>query len=325
MKRRWEGFMMMLVAAVLCFSGCGSDGSNAETASQKSAAQEYATDDIYVQEGYAAEATDAGGEAAEAVDHPEAVGDKRKLIKNVSMSVETEEFDTLIAKLESKIEASGGYIENMMYNGSSLYGNSDRTAGMTIRIPKDRLDGFVTEVSAISNVVSRNESTTDVTMQYVDLESHKKALWIEQERLMELLGQAETMDAIIALEKRLSEVRYELESMESQLRTYDNLVDYSTVQLDIMEVVKLTPVREKSAMDRMADGFAGSLENLISGLKNFFITLVILLPYIIFIVFWTLVILALIFGIRKIKKKNTLKKSKQQIQPPKDNVPEADK
>ena len=68
-----------------------------------------------------------------------------------------------------------------------------------------------------------------MTLQYVDLESHKKALTTEQDRLIELMEQAETVEDIITIEGRLSEVRYQLESMESQLRTYDNKIDYSTV------------------------------------------------------------------------------------------------
>ena len=46
-----------------------------------------------------------------------------------------------------------------------------------------------------------------------------------------LKEKADTLDAVIALEKRLSEIRYDLESMESQLRLYDNQVEYSILRL----------------------------------------------------------------------------------------------
>ena len=52
----------------------------------------------------------------------------------------------------------------------------------------------------------------------------------------------ETVEDIAYLTEQLAQVRYNIESMESQLRTYDNLVDYATVDLEISEVEVYTPV-----------------------------------------------------------------------------------
>ena len=87
-----------------------------------------------------------------------------------------------------------------------------------------------------------------MTLDYVDVESRKKMLETEQQRLLELLETAESLDDILTIESRLTEVQYELDSKESQLRTYDNQIDYSTVYLDIDEVVRYTP------QDRRAPG-----------------------------------------------------------------------
>ena len=94
--------------------------------------------------------------------------------------------------------------------------------GHQARIPADRLDRFVETVESAGNVTSKQEQVTDVTLQYSDTESRKKSLEIEQERLWALLEKAESLDAVVALEARLSEIRYELESYTSQLRPYDN-------------------------------------------------------------------------------------------------------
>ena len=68
----------------------------------------------------------------------------------------------------------------------------------------------------------------------------------EQERIWALLEKADTLEAVIALEERLSEIRYQLESMESQLKLYDNQVDYSTVSIHISEVAVYTPTGSQS-------------------------------------------------------------------------------
>lgn len=186
----------------------------------------------------------------------------RKLIKTVNMDVETREYDKLLSAVENKVTELGGYIESLdAYNGSTYYSyRSTRNANLTIRIPKDRLEEFQNTVSELGNVTSRSENVQDVTLTYVDLQSHRDALQTEQERLLQLLEQAESIEDIITIEQRLSDVRYQLESMESQLRSYDNQVDYSTVYLYIDEVEVYTPVEEETTWERISAGFMDMLK-----------------------------------------------------------------
>ena len=160
----------------------------------------------------------------------------RKLIRNASLSVETKEFDAFLASVEEQVIALGGYIESMdTYNGSrysyTQYNSAVKHSNLTARIPQKNLNQFLDAVSEAGNVTNRNESVEDVTLTYVDMESRKKSLQTEMDRLQEFLEKAETLEDIITLEDRMSTVRYQLESMESQLRTYDNMVDYSTVHM----------------------------------------------------------------------------------------------
>ena len=67
--------------------------------------------------------------------------------------------------------------------------------------------------------------TENVTLQYVSTESRVKALETEQTRLLELLENAETMEDLLTIEARLTDVRWELENYASQLRVLDNQVN----------------------------------------------------------------------------------------------------
>lgn len=261
-------------------------------------------------------------EAQEPQDVPQDALAGRKLIKNVNMNVETEQFDMLLPALEQRVTALGGYIEDMSsYSRSNNY-SSDyigtkylRYASMTARIPKEKLDTFVTEVGEQTNIVSRSESVTDVTLQYVDLESHKKALTTEQDRLLELMGRAETVEDIITIEGRLSEVRYQIESMESQLRTYDNKIDYSTVYLSIDEVERYTPTEDVTVGTKIRDGFMDSVRGVGRGFGNFGIWFVINLPY---LVVWAVIIVIIVLIIRKVWKtaaKRRARKAAQRVNP----------
>lgn len=241
-----------------------------------------------------------------------------KIIRNIDLEVETQEFDQLITSIDSNINHLGGYVESSNITGRRYYSNDTmRYGNIVARIPKDRLNEFLNTVDEISNVVSRYETTENVTIQYVDVESHKKTLEIEQERLLALLEKVEKLEDIIILEERLSTVRYELESYEAQLRTYDNLVDYSTVTMNIQEVERMTSVAEDkpSVWDRIRTGFGDTIFNIGEGLQNFFVWFVINLPY---LLIWAAIIALIVViskrYLKKSKKKDITKQHEPKIQ-----------
>jgi len=229
----------------------------------------------------------------------------RKLIRNVDLNVETKQFDTLINNIQDKIGEIGGYVERMDGYYGSTYSSyrSEKNATIVSRVPADRLDEFITDIGNRSNITYRSESVTDVTLDYVDIESHKKMLIEERDRLMEFLKSAESIEDIISIEDRLTEVRYQIDSLESQIRTYDNKIDYSTVTISIQEVIDytVTPTESKSTWERIAEGFTNSLINIGIGLKEFFVWVIIHIPY---ILLWAVIIICIIFAVRKIRSKN---------------------
>lgn len=241
--------------------------------------------------------TEAGPEQAE-------VRTERKLIRTVDLNLETENYDALMEGLEQEINALGGYIEYKdAYHGnynSRVKGYRNRHANITARIPANKLDEFTGRVAEIGNITYESESVEDVTLQYVDLSSHKKMLLTEQERLMELLENAESIEDIIVIESRLSEVRYEIESMESQLRTFDNQVDYSTVHINVEEVERYTPQPEKTTWERIKSGFSENVYRVTNGIKNFAIEFVIAIPV---LLVWAVVIVVGVIVIRVVLKK----------------------
>ena len=106
-------------------------------------------------------------------------------------------------------------------NGSAYSGRRYRNATITARIPAKDVDSFVDRVGEISNIVSSRQTVEDVTLSYVATESRMKALQTEESRLLELLSKAETLDDLLTVEKRLTQVRTELEQVTSALRVFD--------------------------------------------------------------------------------------------------------
>ncbi|MCI9437158.1 MAG: DUF4349 domain-containing protein [Lachnospiraceae bacterium] len=308
MKKRTKRTAVLAIAVLTVWcTGCGaaSDKTMSETIATSPASRNDSYDigggDYKTENGGM---TEESGELAEVTTEngDPGVQDGRKLIETVRLEVETKEFKETMAALETQAEELGGYIESMdTYNGSSYseYGHN-RNASLTIRIPSGKLDGFLQTVARAGSIVRRNDTVEDVTLSYVDMESRRDTLRTEQSRLLEFLDKAETIEEIITIEQRLSEVRYQLESMESRLRTMDNLIDYSTVYIEVSEVHELTPVETPTAWERITGGFAESLESIAHGGLELCIWFLVHIPY---LVIWGILIAAAVILVKRRRRK----------------------
>ena len=271
-RRIWALVTAMVLLAALSLSACGSKSYNTAAMAETMAAAAYVmdaeegqTDAAFLGENLNTLKAESGSGLSPSPDIGSPGEAGRKLIRDVNMSVEARDFDGVLSQITDKVRELGGYVESSDVSGISVnsYGGSQqRYADIRARIPADRLDRFVETVESAGNVTSKQEQVTDVTLQYSDVQSRKKSMEIEQERLWALLEKAESLDAVVALEARLSEIRYELESYTSQLRLYDNQVDYSTVSINMREVKDLTPTAPDSIGTRIQKGFNRSLNNL---------------------------------------------------------------
>lgn len=310
MKKKNYGILSLVFAVLMLLAGCGASSKSADmaatesvaynssaTAEYKEEAAEYdMADDTVVEEGMAVADVAAGA----GVESPtQGSKSNRKLIKRQYITMETKEFDTLTQFIQDKVNAAGGYIEYSSVSGSSYRYDSTRYANYTIRVPVTELDGFVSAVKEAGNVTDFSESVEDITLSYVDTESRIAALKTEQETLMEMLEQAGDLDTLLAIQSRLTEVRYQLESYESQLRVYDNDIDYSTVNVDIYEVERETKVVDDSFGSRLKERLSANFYGLGQSLESFAIFVIGGIPYWIILALAVIVVVLIIKLIRR--------------------------
>ncbi len=292
---------LMMCAVLICslLTGCGASSSSVEYAT--GAMKQEAAMEAPAAMDNSAMLTEESGTAATAL--PES----RKWIITVHMSAETDDLDALSAALEEKIAQMNGFVEDQsVYNGSAYSNRRYRSASMTVRVPAELVDQFTEEVAGISNVVDKQKTLEDVTLRYVATEGRVKALETEEARLLELLSQAETMADLLEIEKRLTDVRYELENHASQLRLYDNQIDYATIYLNIKEVQEYTPVEDPTLWERITDGFGDSISDLGESLQDLLVFAIMAAP---FVVVYGGILLVLWIPAKRLLKKRKEKKA----------------
>lgn len=302
-QKKWIALLLVLVMTASVLAGCGASSVAKDTAMQEAASPM----DAPLKNSAGGVMMSGASATADTIRQESG----QKLIRRVNIDAETEDLEALLGELTKQISALDGYIENQeLYNGSSYASYRSRSANLTIRIPADKLDAFIGQVKDVSNVVSYNESQEDVTLTYVSTESRIKALETEQARLLELLGQAQNMSDLLEIEARLTDVRYELENVTSQLLVLANKVDYATVRLYISQVKEYTEVEEQTVWQRIATGFKSNLKDLGEGLVDFFVWILTYSPQLIL----TAAVLAVAVIVLRRRKKKLKKNQNNQEQ-----------
>ena len=308
--RKLTALLLTFAMAALLMTGCGaSTNTKSEMAMPEAAApmESPAMEEMKYAANDAIYSTSVSGNTSANVQTGQ------KLIRKVHIDAETEDLETLLGSLTSQISSLGGYIEQQeLYNGSSYSSYRHRSANLTVRIPAEKLDSFIGQVKDVSNVVSYNESQDDVTLTYVSTESRIKALETEQERLLELLSKAENMSDLLEIEARLTDVRYELENVTSQLRVLAIKVDYATVHLYISQVKVYTEVEEQTVWQRIGSGFKQNLRDIGEDMEDFFVWLVTYSPQ---LVLWAVIIAAVIVLLRRRSRKRKAQWEKRMTPP----------
>ena len=194
-----------------------------------------------------------------------------KLIQRADYEVQTTDYPTAETALEALVERCGGYFEYQETSGGGYYESAARRWGsFTIRVPKEQYDAFTGSVGEVGHVVSQSGSAEDVGQNYSDIELRLQTQRTKQERLLALLEKAATMEDIISLENALSETEYQIEQYTSDLKRYDSLIDFATIELRLTEVARISdePGEVAPLGTRVASAFGEGLHSFGDGLGN---------------------------------------------------------
>ena len=224
-----------ILTLALCLGGCGS---SYNAASSNETGSSYAAEEAADAEGYYDEKAAASDEAfegeegagtADSGDPDSALRaqDGQKIVYRADVSMQTLEYDKTVAGIRTKIRESGGFSEseseydkdyNWYYESSSS--RNTRTLNITARIPSEKFEAFLNSLGGDGKILSKSVNAENISQTYANKESYKKALEKEQERLLAMMDKAETIDEMIAVESRLSEVERQLNTCRRWTRTW---------------------------------------------------------------------------------------------------------
>ncbi|MDO5134055.1 MAG: DUF4349 domain-containing protein, partial [Eubacteriales bacterium] len=253
-----------------------------------------AEEDYYVSEAAATEpaGADGGGSAslekgagtedaaAGSTGQADLKSSNRKIVYTGNISLQTLKYEESSAGIHAKINSYGGFIEAedtynedpyWYYSNRAEKSRTKRNLNITARIPAENFEAFMKDLENDGQVTNTSVNARNISVQYATHDASKKALEIEQKRLLEMMEKAETVEDMIAVEQRLTQVERELNDEKTQLSAMDRDVGFSTVYISLQEVFeyseKVVEVtygeRLQRAFGRAIDGFVTFWEELI--------------------------------------------------------------
>ncbi len=212
---------------------------------------------------------------------------ERKIIKEGSITFETDDLQATRQLILTAVAENGGYLAQ-----DNAYNEYDRIQHqLVLRIPAGKFDTLLNKISASAKKLdSKNISAQDVTEEFIDVQTRLKTKKELEKRYLELLKQAKKVDEILNIEREIGTLRSDIESIEGRLKYLTDKVSFSTLTV--------TYYQKTTTSFGFGSKFGQALRNGWTNLGWFAIGLTSLWPFIV-------LGLVLFFVIRRMRRRKT--------------------
>jgi hypothetical protein len=190
----------------------------------------------------------------------------RKLLRTVDLQLEVKDSVDVAKRVEALVNGMGGYVSssNAQRQGELF------VYSLTLRVPADRFAQVLNSLRSFAVRVNReHQQVEDVTDQYIDLDAHRRTLTATETELQGLLAESRQKgrkaDEIMEIYRQLTEIRTQIEQIQTQLSSYDKLAALSTINLELVPTEAARPVADPSWQP--ADSLRSSIHKLIDFLQ----------------------------------------------------------
>ena len=223
LRRRDRAMPWVGLLAAIALAGCGAPANYSESAGDMASME-------------AAGKGAAPAELASAVAAPK-VQPLLKKEAEMSLSVESmEESLEAITRIARKYQGDVLRLEQdqpLRLGGRSL-------ASLELRVPADKLEVALTELSQLGTVESRLITAEDVGEQMVDLQARLKNLRKSEEAVLKIMERSGSIGDVLKVSQELSTIRETIERIQAQTTRLQTQVAFSTIRLTL-ESITVSP------------------------------------------------------------------------------------
>ena len=218
---------------------------------------------------------------------------EEKLVYHCDLNIETLDYLATIEAIKQSISNCNGVIqaENESDSGRNwYYADYQKTSGtmhnyLQVRIPSNKYDAFLAELDGVGKITSKSTSVENISQAYYDTTTQIEALQIQEKNLLSMLDQCETIEDMLTVQERLTQVQYELNRLQTNKRYMDVDVAYSYVNINVTEVMEYQyanePVKTNRFVDRLYNTIKSTGRGFLLFLEGLLFLIIRLFPYIV--------------------------------------------
>ncbi len=238
--------------AVLALGGCGggASGSSADGGAASSGGRVAGEDAAAPQP--AAGSVDGGAKGS---DEPVTAGaadpgplDGRRQVVLGELEVRVEDVPRAAAAVRSLADTAKGFVADEKTSTgvtpdplAEAPAPGGSTSVLTVRVPQPGMARLMTQVAGLGDLVSRGQSSSDVTSTYVDVTSRVRTQRESVDRVRALLAKATTIGQVVQVEGELAKREADLESLQARLKALDDQTTLATVTVSLSERTTAAP------------------------------------------------------------------------------------
>lgn len=225
------------------------------------------------------------------------------VIYQADLHLRVKKFEQTLQKIEEQVLKYGGYIAQ-----SNVFkeGKEQVSGTITIRIPQTHFQAFLHDAEGqAAEVLQRNITGTDVTEEYVDLESRLKSKRVVEERLTSFMQSATKTEDLLKISDDLAAVQEEIEMIQGRMKFLENQTSLSTITITLYENKVIVPNLEDDDLntwEKTKKQFMKSTNMLLAALSGF---VVFVLGNIPILVIMAIIAIGLFLYIKKLRNKNS--------------------
>lgn len=210
---------------------------------------------------------------------------KKKIIKDGRLGIKVSNLKDSKINVDTLVKKLGGY-----YDKESLSNNDYSTEyDLKIRVPANNLEILINKIEQGEGEVSYKEiDARDVTEEFIDLETRLTNKQKYLAKYQEILKSAKSIKEILDIQEKIRGLEEEIESTTGRLKYLNDLVNYSTLELNISQKkdFKYSPENRGNFFEKLkqsiSKGWYGLIDFILFILSNW----AILILFSLLIYFW---------------------------------------
>ena len=156
----------------------------------------------------------------------------KNIIKEGDLNVYADNIDDAMKEIDTIAKKYQAESQNTYDSGKGI----NRRINIVYKVKVADFENFFNELKNMDvEIGSASSGITDVTNEVIDLQARLKTYRNTEAQLLEIQKTAKNITDTMAVYRELNTIRYQIESIESQLKHYANQTEYSTVTISVAQ------------------------------------------------------------------------------------------